>query len=172
MASYQFRGNSPYDPDYTGTGGQPTGFDTYAALYNMYRCYGSKISVTFMGIASLGAAANVNVALEARPTNTLPADMTDAIGNPYVKYRTVNYNTNSPTTLKMFMSTAKIDGLPKVAVKTADDYTAAVNTNPTAQWYWNVLMQPIVAATSTNVYAIVRITYYCEFYGRQLISDV
>lgn len=34
--AYYLRCNSAYDPDYTGVGGQPRGFDQYAALYNQY----------------------------------------------------------------------------------------------------------------------------------------
>ena len=41
-AVHNFRANSLYDPDLTGVGGQPLGFDQMAALYNHYVVLGSK----------------------------------------------------------------------------------------------------------------------------------
>jgi hypothetical protein len=36
LAKYQYRLNSAFDPDYTGTGHQPMGFDQWSAYYNHY----------------------------------------------------------------------------------------------------------------------------------------
>jgi len=36
LAKYQYRLNSCFDPDYTGTGHQPMGFDQWSAYYNHY----------------------------------------------------------------------------------------------------------------------------------------
>jgi len=43
---YLFLANSIYDPNYSGTGHQPMGRDTYATLYNHYMVVNSKITVT------------------------------------------------------------------------------------------------------------------------------
>lgn len=45
---WQFRMNSLFDPDFTGTGHQPQWFDQLSAVYNFYRVLGSKITVTFI----------------------------------------------------------------------------------------------------------------------------
>lgn len=45
ISSYQFRGNSIYDPDYTSVGHQPLGFDQYAGLYEHFTILSSKITV-------------------------------------------------------------------------------------------------------------------------------
>lgn len=41
---YKFRANGIYDPDQTGAGHQPMGFDQMSALYNHWQVIGSKIS--------------------------------------------------------------------------------------------------------------------------------
>jgi hypothetical protein len=48
VASVQkYTANGLYDPDISGTGHQPMGFDQIMQLYYHYACLGSKISVTF-----------------------------------------------------------------------------------------------------------------------------
>ena len=49
IATYSFRTNSMYDPDRTGIGHQPRGFDQYAVNYNHYTVIGSKIKVSPCG---------------------------------------------------------------------------------------------------------------------------
>lgn len=44
---YEFRANSIYDPNLTGTGHQPIGRDQFAALYDHYTVIGSKMKATF-----------------------------------------------------------------------------------------------------------------------------
>lgn len=45
---WQFRMNSLFDPDYTGTGHQPQWFDQLSAVYRYVSVVGSKIKVTFI----------------------------------------------------------------------------------------------------------------------------
>lgn len=51
---YIFRANSCYDPDYTGTGHQPMGFDEYMKLYDHYQVKWSSIKVTNMPLKAVG----------------------------------------------------------------------------------------------------------------------
>lgn len=46
-AQYAFRLNSLYDPDLTGTGHQPFGFDEMMAYYQRYTVIGAKVSCSF-----------------------------------------------------------------------------------------------------------------------------
>lgn len=43
LASYVFRANSVFDPDFTSVGHQPMGYDQWAGMYNHYVVLGSKI---------------------------------------------------------------------------------------------------------------------------------
>ena len=44
---YEFRANSIYDPNLTGTGHQPIGRDQFSAIYDHYTVIGSKMKATF-----------------------------------------------------------------------------------------------------------------------------
>jgi len=48
LGSYLFRANSIYDPNYTGTGHQPLGYDQWAGLYNHYTVISSKINISII----------------------------------------------------------------------------------------------------------------------------
>jgi len=45
ISHYVYRCGSIYDPNYTGTGHQPYGYDTYATLFNHYTVVGAKMWV-------------------------------------------------------------------------------------------------------------------------------
>ncbi len=52
VSKHQFRANSLFDPDSTGTGHQPKGFDQWTPFWNHYIVTGSKITVQFTGSGS------------------------------------------------------------------------------------------------------------------------
>jgi len=45
IAEYVFRINSLFDPDFTGTGHQPMGFDQFGAFYSRYVVIGAKVNI-------------------------------------------------------------------------------------------------------------------------------
>uniref|UniRef100_UPI00404823FF hypothetical protein n=1 Tax=Shewanella sp. TaxID=50422 RepID=UPI00404823FF len=47
IASYAYRANSCFDPNYTGTGHQPNGFDQWSTFYNHYIVVGALMKATF-----------------------------------------------------------------------------------------------------------------------------
>jgi len=54
ISAQVFRANSLYDPDYTGTGHQPNGFDQLIAAYNHYTVVGCRIRVSQLQIGTGG----------------------------------------------------------------------------------------------------------------------
>lgn len=48
-----FRGNSLFDPDFTGVGTQPRGFDQFMTMFDHYVVIGSKITVRFSASTQL-----------------------------------------------------------------------------------------------------------------------
>ncbi len=68
--AYQlFNMNSVYDPDYTGAGSQPVGFDQVCQFYSRFRVHTLKYEVTFANVAGT----STQVGLYASPQSSLPA---------------------------------------------------------------------------------------------------
>jgi len=70
---YFFNLNSIFDPNRTGSGHQPYGHDTYSTLYNRYRVYKVKWSVTLPSDSSLKYQAVIGAVNHAGTSSTLDA---------------------------------------------------------------------------------------------------
>lgn len=180
-AFYTFAGNSLFDPDITGVGHQPLGFDQWSTFYNKYTVYGSKIKAAFCNVdGSAGAPATENVMVGLIPT---PSDVSIAaiagagdivgIGEfPYGHYKAGNIVNAAPNlTLNGYMSTSKIDGISKSKVSDDDRYTAVVSASPVNMWRWNIGIQATDKTSTTTGRLLVRITYYCRLSARQILTQ-
>ncbi len=158
-----YRGNGAFDPDQSGAGMQPYGWDEWAAFYTKYICYGSSIKV--MGKSTV----NLLTVLGVVPKlNTTSEGFTELVGEPYGKFTMINSNAAGNTTkIKHFMTTRKMFGLDKNQVGNAD-YTGTVATGtPASEFYWHVIVDDATGSTgTTNVTVLVEITYYIKFFER------
>lgn len=157
-----FRGNSLFDPDQSGTGHQPYYRDQLATLYNNYRVLGSKITVVFTsGTDGLGY-----VGVAPQTTTSAPSVLTDMMEEPYGRYKaTTGYQAKGQTIVKNYMKTKKMFGMKSILYD--DTCAAAMGSNPTQQWYWNVWG---IAVDSLNIsqFATVQLTYYVRCENRVL----
>lgn len=157
---YTFRANSPYDPNETGAGHQPMGFDMWAGqLYNHYVVVGSKITIKQMAPATATAATISGVYLS--DDTTLPY----TTPNGFIEARKGTWRTTShmraPVTFHGNYSAKKFFNVKDVK----DNVTrigAPVSTNPTEVAYFNVWYNDMHGSTTTAEYQIV-IDYIIEF---------
>lgn len=163
-SQYVFRGNSLFDPDYTGTGHQPMYFDQYAAIYGRYRVAGCSIkvdSVNASGTSSLyfilfpstdvATLTSISLALEqgrARAPRVIPAG-----------------NTGENGRIKTYCSTRKAVGLTKGQAMD-DSLTATVGSTPSQVWYWNCFWESTDNSSNVVANVIVKLTYYVQFFDR------
>lgn len=157
-----YRGNSPYDPYYTGVGDSAFGYDQLAQIYDRELTFGSSIRVKLMPTAptSVDGSTELNTRAMIMPTwvaiiptlNPLLDSFAPGIvsGNsdqlyewcrnqPYSTVRT--YNSNSVPYLKSYISLAKLLGIsPKAISLNPEMYGADIGSNPpaSATIYWFV----------------------------------
>jgi len=158
---YQFRLNSLFDPNLTGTGHQPKGFDQLAAFYNRYRVYACDYHLTFVQTSNA-----IPIYCGAAPTNTLTGftDITDHAETPFCKYLiAVNSNPLPTGQFKGHVDLAKLNGKTRVAYA-ADDTTQALTTaSPAEQLNLHILLQTLDNSTNLSAYVIVQLHYHVEF---------
>ncbi len=156
LSTYVFNSNGLYDPDQTGTGHQPLGFDQYAVMYNRYRVLRVSYNVNFGTIASTGAAVRATVAhnngstIPSRPAIFELANSKQGVIGPY----------GQALNLKGTFDLTKLNAAPRVYL-IDDRYSALVTGNPAEVMYIILGLYPNVTASCR---VTVKFIYHVEFY--------
>lgn len=164
-ASFLFRGNGMFDPDYQVGGQQPMGFDQWAGLYRHYRVIGSKIEVT------CGHSDKTLVALNSGGAETVGFvfDAQNSTSFARSKYSVAHVQGGAMAgnvVLKDYQRSDVITGFPM----TEENLSAQVNSDPGTVWYWIVTICNGSATTATSYSFHVRLTYYVEYFHPYLTT--
>lgn len=164
-----YRGNGPYDPDYSGVGVQPYGWDQYDGLYGYYQCYGSKITITCYPTTQDFSALKVFVFpfYGTSPDYTDPSDLKTT---PFCKWKILNdEGTANARRCKItnYMSTSKfLKTSPRdLGVK------SAFSGLPATQWYWLVAFNSADSQEEVTCKYDVDITYWCKLSRQENIDE-
>lgn len=153
QTAYLFRGNSVYDPDFSGSGSVAGLYPQLSVLYNRYRVLSSKIMVDFCNTGTVP----VRCMIMASNNNTAPS----AFYSPFQRHFAIgDCAPGGPISWKHVSSaeTRAVLGVPKAQVMAEDDYAGIVGGNPNNVWYWMVIVyNPAPAAGQLTV--TVRIDY-------------
>jgi len=157
---YLWNMNSTFDPNLTGTGHQPYGRDTYAALYNRYRvfAFAYRIEVTS---GSTGGLRIVTVPNNSTSTFT---NYTLASESPYAVTKVMQ--AGWPATLTGRVNLPRLNGVLPSVYKSDDRYQAVSGATPTEDLIFHtVVCGADGTAQSANSYFMrVQFTYYVEWF--------
>lgn len=170
---WQFRMNSLFDPDYTGTGHQPQWFDQLSAVYAFYRVLGSKITVTFIpgnvsdtevndkgpyicGITTVGAA----TAFSAASYGALLED-----GNAVTGIIVDKQGGNNKLTLSNTFSPLRDLGLDPMDENLR--VSTAVNPGNNYSFFANLWCLDMQELAAQDVICKVELEFQCEFSNRK-----
>lgn len=167
-----FTGNGLFDPDVTGVGGQPLGFDQWSTLFQRYRVLASSIDVAFnTPDATTNDAQVIKAVVVPSALATTFATYVAASSQPYAVEREMNGVIPTPTSrLKSMMETSVIMGSTKQGIMADDTLQASTGANPANLWYWHCYVTTIdtAANASVNVTGVVR--YLVDFFDRNLLT--
>lgn len=161
-AYYVFRGNSPYDPDYTGVGSQPYGFDQLctAQMYANYSTPASSIRVYFRVEPLYATVRRLHAAIiplrSAAPVLTDPADVRMIPNSRHTTYDGLVEGTKGAKMIN-YMSSRKLIQ----ASSTSTSYEGSYAGNPGTIWYWLVYFYADdYDDEEVDIYFDVKIKYY------------
>lgn len=158
----QFRGNSCYDPDYSGIGSQPYGWDQMTQLFNRYKVMSSKIAIYPLILTSAEYPAT-QCSILVFPKR----DLAGLTNNQEMAYRRMPFvkglnmrsaDNNGKNKLESFAKT-------KWFYNTApndNDLTALVDNNPGKTWTWNIYVDSSAQEQICKLKYDIKITYYVQ----------
>lgn len=129
-----FSGNGCYDPDITGVGHQPTGFDQLMAMFDHYVVLRSSIKVIFQNTAA--TARNI-VGICARDSATTTADWRVYVEQGTSTWDYLGTQDGSPKTVQS-QSITTSTFLGRKSPLSDPDLKGDASSNPTEQFYWHV----------------------------------
>lgn len=165
-----FNLNSLYDPDFSGLGHQPYGFDQMAALYRFYKVNGVLIQMSIFEPSNddlvFGACVQPSTA-----TTTITGNVLDTIQEQQTSLTRYVSNTGSQKAyIKQFFRINVIEGLTKLQFSD-QDYAAEINANPYKTPYLRMAVGSSGANSGHTVKVMLTLTYYCKFNGIRTFSQ-
>lgn len=170
ISTYQYYGNNVYDPNYTGTGGQPPWYDTLVAIYNQWFVHSSEISVDIVPVS--GGTSLTNVVFPTRNRTITGGDIED-----YASFWRASsgemgdYASGSAENsyLHSKASTEEVYGIPLLI--TNSNFYGGIAGPPTNVWYWYLAFGQLQAQNNVKCNIVVRIKYDVEFFSLTNVGD-
>jgi hypothetical protein len=160
LYSYVYAANGCFDPNVTGTGHQPMGFDQMMTFYNHYTVISSKIKVTFSNQSNLDSYAG----LEVSGSSAYSVDYTVHMENGEIVYaplQPINVFGNNAT-LSTSVNCAKFQGMSPSIIMADSQMRGDAASNPAEVIYyllpvWNpvTVTAPVVVANVLIVYDVI-----------------
>jgi len=154
-----FRGNSIFDPDFTGVGHQPLGHDQWAQLYRQYQVNWATIDILFADQLVASATTRPSLVGVYASTSSAGPTSTDTLPEfPISRHQYLGTIEAGPQRLSLKCSTGDIVGDPMN--KFDKNYTATFGASPVSEWFFTVVANS-ESLTNVNLDARITITYYC-----------
>jgi len=163
IAQNVFRGNNIYDPDKTGTGGQPLGYDQIAPFFGRYCVTKSRINIQAV---NLNANAATLTLIPSVGTLSI-VDQSHARSLPFARQKIISsLNAGGFETLIAEMSTRTMFGQDRQPFDENDDvYNGSFSgTAPLREWEWTLYAQTLNAASLSVVCSVtIEYWFYCSY---------
>lgn len=173
LAQYNWNLNSVFDPNLTGIGHQPYGYDQLVDLYNRYRVY--RVDYVISALNTDAASQNYSV-IGALPSNepfTAAGGVSELMENPRCKYITQAPNA-ALKVLRGSISLPSLVGRTKAQYMADDRYQAVATTSPAEQAVLNVMGGTISGTsgsggTATNTMQLsISLVYHVEWFDAKI----
>lgn len=161
---YIYRANSLFDPDLTGSGHQPRGFDQYMQMYDHYTVVGAKCTVTFTNESTSNASMPIVCAV-ALTDNNIPitAKYSDIMERADINSGVIAHPEGGNATCKRSVGFGAKKFFGRTNIMDNDDLKGDAVSNPAEQAYFHILNSISALSTDRGVNLGVVIDYLVVF---------
>jgi len=153
MATYVYRANDLFDPNFTGTGHQPMGFDQMMVFYNHFCVTHARMICTFKNYTSNPCA--VGVRIDGSSTAVTVIDRLIEIGGLNMAELEIGGSFGSNKALEASCNIAKLQGVSPSAITSDPNLRGDAATSPIEVTYFHISGWDPVGNTSTIQCSIV-----------------
>lgn len=161
---YQYRMNSIFDPNLSGTGHQPYGHDTMEALFQKYRVFAF---AWVIHVFPVGSASNTQVVVTPQNGTGYETNFDYAAERPRAISKVIQSAGGTPVVFKGKVSLAKLMGMPPSQFKSDERTAADYGGNPTEVQNLNFQIQGS-SAQAVRIRTI--LTYFCESFDPKPVA--
>lgn len=169
FVSRVYRGNSIYDPDQTGVGHQAIGHDEWALLYSNYRVLSSKATVRVTASATGLSGLQCATLFPCTVNNTIASAFL-AAEQPYAQTRIAG-GAEGINVMYLSGNMKTKDMLGVKSIVYSGDFSAAMSSNPSKEWFWHVYIEALDQSSSISGIYQVEIEYVVELFGRTQLGQ-
>lgn len=161
---YQYRINSLFDCDLTGTGHQPYMRDQLTAFYKYACIYGCKVEICVNAMSTTTQPHLVVV--RATRQSSSPTNITLESERAFSKQVCVNAGGADSKRIKMYVPLHKLFGIRKSTLED-DDFRITIGSNPSQVAYLNIVQAPIpdTDTTAQDLAYTIKLSFYTKLWS-------
>lgn len=162
-----FRLNSMFDPDFSGVGPQPQGWDQYKAIYVKYKVVAVTIEVTWTNPSTSGLIVACQLSTP-NDTITLTGTSAQTSDSRYnVEQRYLNDTGSQQTTIKRRFDMADLAGVtPEMFRGDDQNFSAVIGVNPQRVPFLRVGIADVSGAAGQTCTGVVKLIYHTMIFSR------
>lgn len=161
-----FRMNSLYDPDYTGAGHQPYGYDQVSGLYQNYRVDSCKFDIVFTTPGAANDMICVATVAPGTDASLTGATLFTVPEKPGGIWGILSSSGDRRCVLRGKFDNNVICGVPKAKYVAEDNFASPVSTNPSQNILLTTNVGCVDGTASVSCAVLIVITYTAVLYDR------
>jgi hypothetical protein len=167
-----FRLNSLFDPDLTGTGHQPYGFDTLATIYYRYKVHAVSITLRFSDPSADGIICAAHFQSPDTTATVTGSDPNVIMERSGVWTRNLNNTGSQVVTLQQHFPMHQLCNLTISQFKNnIEDYQALCTTSPARTPYVRIATAALDGSSTSTCRVEAIFDFHCEFFDRIVLSQ-